>query len=147
MRKEPALCYLPGGKSTQSQVQNGRRKLVVNQLIKDLFECSGCGECCRWEGYVLLEEADIQRLAGFLGMDELAFIERHTRLASNRRQLALLDQDNGSCAFLEGNRCLVYEARPEQCRTFPFAWRVSEGCPALDRLSASGPAQEESEVS
>jgi Fe-S-cluster containining protein len=30
----------------------------------------------------------------------------------------------------------VYEARPEQCRTFPYAWSVAEGCPELDKLLA-----------
>ena len=69
-----------------------------------------------------------------MGISEAEFIDRHTRLAPNRQQLALLDQADGSCAFLDGNRCSVYAARPEQCRTFPFAWRVAEGCPELDRL-------------
>jgi Fe-S-cluster containining protein len=27
-----------------------------------------------------------------------------------------------ACAFLDGARCTVYEARPTQCRTFPF-WK------------------------
>jgi Fe-S-cluster containining protein len=73
-------------------------------------------------------------MAEFLGLSESEFIEKHTRLAPNRQQLALLDQADGSCAFLEGNRCAVYEARPEQCRSFPYAWRVSQGCPELDKL-------------
>ena len=98
------------------------------------FKCSGCGTCCRWTGSVLLTEKDIVRMADFLHLSEQEFIDAHTRLAPSRKQLALLDQEDGSCAFLEGNRCSVYEARPEQCRTFPYAWSVSEGCPELDRL-------------
>jgi Fe-S-cluster containining protein len=86
---------------------------------------------------VLLVESDHPRLAAHLGLSEQEFVERHTRLAPNRRQLALLDQPDGSCAFLQGNRCSVYEARPEQCRTFPYAWNVAEGCPELDRLTAN----------
>ncbi len=103
------------------------------------FACEGCGTCCRWSGSVLLTDADIAALADHLEMTEQAFIDRHTRLAPNRIQLALLDQADGSCAFLDGSRCSVYAARPEQCRTFPFAWRVSEGCPALDRLRNADP--------
>ncbi len=48
-------------------------------------------------------------------------------------------QDTEDCVFLEQNRCAVYEARPTQCRTWPFwpenmnskAWKrdVIDFCP------------------
>jgi Fe-S-cluster containining protein len=98
------------------------------------FECQQCGICCRWEGDVLLEPEDVPRLAVATGLSEAEFIERYTVLASNRRQLSLSEHSDGSCVFLEENRCAHYDARPEQCRTFPHAWRVVEGCPALDAL-------------
>jgi Fe-S-cluster containining protein len=110
---------------------------MLHPQVISRFKCSGCGECCRWSGAVLLEDADLGRLATHLGLSEQEFIDRHTRLAPNRRQLALLDQDDGSCAFLQGDRCTVYEARPEQCRSFPYAWHVAKGCPELDRLTAT----------
>jgi Fe-S-cluster containining protein len=110
---------------------------MLNPQVLKQFSCSGCGECCRWIGAVLLAGSDHPRLAAHLGLSEQEFIDRHTRLAPNRRQLGLLDQADGSCAFLEGNRCSVYEARPKQCRTFPYAWSVAEGCPELDKLVAS----------
>lgn len=100
------------------------------------FKCTGCGTCCRWAGSVLLTDRDIAVLADRLEMKEQEFIDRHTRLAPNRQQLALLDQPDGSCEFLEGNRCCIYDARPAQCRSFPFDWSVAEGCPELDKLSA-----------
>ena len=109
---------------------------MLNQEILDQFKCSGCGDCCRWTGSVLLTDADLPRLALHLDLSDQDFIDKHTRLAPNRQQLALRDQSDGSCAFLEGNRCSIYEARPEQCRTFPAAWHVQEGCPELDQLIA-----------
>lgn len=109
---------------------------MVSSDILARFSCSGCGECCRWSGSVVLTENDIAVLAAHLDMEPDEFIARHTRLAPNRKQLALLDQQDGSCAFLQGDRCSIYEARPQQCRTFPFAWRVAEGCPELDKLLA-----------
>jgi len=109
---------------------------MPNSDILEAFECTGCGDCCRWSGSVLLTDSDIARIANHLGFPELEFIDRHTRLAPNRIQLALLDQKDDSCAFLENNRCSIYEARPRQCRTFPYAWSVPEGCPALDTLLA-----------
>jgi Fe-S-cluster containining protein len=105
------------------------------ELLKK-FECTGCGDCCRWSGSVLLTDRDIARLAKELGLSQQEFINRHTRLAPNRTQLALIDNPDESCSFLDGNRCSVYEARPEQCRSFPYVWSVSEGCPPLDKLLA-----------
>jgi Fe-S-cluster containining protein len=107
---------------------------MISLTILEAFKCNGCGECCRWSGSVLLTESDIAKLAIHLGLSEADFIERHTRLAPNRIQLALLDQKDESCFFLKDNRCRVYDARPEQCRTFPFAWSVPQGCPPLDEL-------------
>lgn len=109
---------------------------MLDLHILDQFKCSGCGECCRWTGAVLLTESDLPRLADHLKVSEQEFIDRHTRLAPNRQQLALLDKPDGSCEFLEENRCALYEARPEQCRTFPYAWSVPQGCPELDKLVA-----------
>jgi len=107
---------------------------MLDSTILENFECTGCGECCRWSGSVLLTDRDIAAMAAHLGLTEQEFIDRHTRLAPNRIQLALLDHADGSCAFLEGDRCSIYNARPEQCRSFPFAWSVPDGCPALDKL-------------
>lgn len=107
---------------------------MIDPSILKTFKCTGCGDCCRWSGSVLLTDNDIASIAAHHGLSEQEFIDRHTRLAPNRIQLALLDHDDGSCSFLEGDRCSIYESRPEQCRSFPFAWSVPEGCPALDEL-------------
>ena len=98
------------------------------------FVCQQCGVCCRWEGHVLLTEEDIARMAAELKLSEDAFIEQYTLLADNRRQLSLTEYPDGRCIFLGDNHCLHYAVRPEQCRSFPHAWRVTEGCPALDKM-------------
>ena len=107
---------------------------MLNQKILNKFKCSGCGDCCRWTGFVLLTDLDTLRIAEAAGMLEEEFINNHTRLSPNRKQLALLDQADGSCEFLTGNACSVYEGRPDQCRTFPYEWSVPAGCPELDKL-------------
>ena len=95
------------------------------------FVCQGCGACCRWSGHVLLTAADIAALVRQLALTEDGFIQRHTALAANRAQLSLAEQADGACCFLgPDNACLVYAARPQQCRDFPHTWRVA-GCPAL----------------
>lgn len=79
---------------------------------------------------MLLTQDDIKALAPARGLDEESFIQRYTRLASNRAQLSLTEKPDGACVFLDdAGRCVVYNARPEQCRRFPFDWSVS-GCPA-----------------
>ena len=55
-------------------------------------------------------------------MTESAFIDRFTRLASDRRGLALLDKPNGECVFLDGDLCSIQPVKPHQCRDFPNLW-------------------------
>ncbi len=109
---------------------------MLDLKILEDFKCRGCGECCRWSGSVLLTDRDIAVMAVSLGLTELEFIDQYTRLAPNRIQLALLEHADGSCLFLEGDRCKVYEVRPEQCCSFPYTWSVKAGCPELDKLLA-----------
>jgi len=103
----------------------------------DSFQCQQCGLCCRWEGHVLLTDEDITRLATATGLSEDEFIDRHTILAANRRQLSLAEYPDGRCVFMEGNGCMHYDARPTQCRNFSHTWRVAEGCPALEEQDKS----------
>ena len=100
------------------------------------FKCRQCGACCSWSGHVLLTDADIVRLAAAAELPEESFIALYTVLATNRRQLSLADAPGGSCVLLKKGRCTFYEARPTQCRDFPHGWRVTEGCPALDKTSS-----------
>jgi len=86
------------------------------------IQCERCGACCRWPGEVRLEPAEITALATFLGLGETDFIEQHTRLRKDRRGLALREQPDRSCLFLDGNRCLVQPVKPQQCREFPNRW-------------------------
>lgn len=87
-----------------------------------LLECQRCAACCRWPGEVCVGDDEITKLASFLGLSELEFIERHTRLRRDRRGLALQEHPDGSCAFLEGKDCRVQEVKPQQCRDFPTPW-------------------------
>lgn len=107
---------------------------MITEDMKRSFKCQQCGACCRWSGHVLLTDADITRFAVALGLSEADFIDRYTMLAANRRQLSLTENADGSCIFLEENGCLYYDARPEQCRSFPYRWRVASGCPALEAM-------------
>lgn len=74
-----------------------------------------------------MDDARIAAIAAYLDIPEQDFIDRYTRLAPDRRGLALLDADDGACCFLgSDNRCRIYPVRPRQCSEFPKTWRVPE---------------------
>ena len=85
-------------------------------------ECQRCTACCRWPGQVRLSEAEITRLAAFKGLGENEFIQQFTRLRWDRGGLALKEQPDGACIFLEGENCAVQPVKPQQCREFPNLW-------------------------
>ena len=86
------------------------------------FECQPeCGRCCTGdsrEGSVFLEPDDIERLAGFFNVTLHAFLRDHTVDEDGERALAVTASRD--CRFLTAGQCTVYEARPVQCRTYPF---------------------------
>jgi Fe-S-cluster containining protein len=107
------------------------------------FECQGCGACCRKRGecvYVYLTLRDRRRLAAHLGLPTRTFTARYTEKDDGE---FVLRQPGEECPFLCGDFCTVYEARPDQCRTWPFwaenldpaVWEieVASFCPGAGR--------------
>ena len=107
------------------------------------FECTGCGHCCRWgEGYVWVSERDIHAMAEHLGLDVVEFAREYVRRIGTC--YSLKERADYRCVLLdEDERCRVYDARPTQCRTYPFwdeniktarAWdALAEDCPGLNQ--------------
>jgi Fe-S-cluster containining protein len=107
------------------------------------FECRpDCGVCCTNHedyAYVYLADGDLERMAELLQMTPEAFEEQYT---TSDDGWTVLRMDEPDCPFLEQGRCRVYEARPTQCRTFPFwpenlssavRWRrLRRFCPGVD---------------
>lgn len=93
-------------------------------FLFDPTACEVCrGECCRWGGYVWVREEEIQAMAELMDMGLEAFANEYLKAAYNRLSLQerLRDGESHCCLFDPFNsNCLVYEARPEQCRTFPY---------------------------
>lgn len=96
------------------------------------FECQGSGRCCvsRGEyGFVYLSKQDRPRLAKFFRLSTAEFLARFCKkdpggwvLRSRKR----------ACIFLKDKQCSVYEARPTQCRTWPF-WPENMGAKTWSR--------------
>jgi Fe-S-cluster containining protein len=120
------------------------------------FNCSQCGNCCTGApGFVWVKKSEIEALAALRDQDVAAFEKEYVRNVGIRKSLR--EFSNGDCVFFdnESRRCLVYDARPRQCRTWPFwesnlkspeAWAATcEVCPGsgkgkvytLDQIESS----------
>jgi Fe-S-cluster containining protein len=85
------------------------------------FRCLACGQCCTGApGHVWLRAAEIAALAAALGMEAPAFEAAFVRTLGQRKSLT--ERDDGDCVLFDKatRRCTVYDARPAQCRTWPF---------------------------
>lgn len=85
------------------------------------FTCTECGDCCTGApGYVWVNQQEIDAMAARIGMPVAEFERRHVRQIGVRRSLK--ERKNFDCVLLdpETRKCTAYEARPRQCRTWPF---------------------------
>lgn len=106
------------------------------------FECQCSGKCCRFrDGYnrVYVTPDERRALARARGLSTSAFTREYCIAAEGEYSLKAKD---GACVFLDKGLCSVYEARPLQCRTWPFwpenmspkAWAaVSAFCPGVGK--------------
>ena len=110
------------------------------------FSCKRCSVCCRYdEGFVFLTENDIDSLKTTLKINSKEFLEIYCRwipMGDGKNNLSLKEKSNYDCIFWQGDGCLVYQARPIQCRAFPFwqsvlndekSWKTAaRDCPGMN---------------
>jgi uncharacterized protein len=109
------------------------------------FECQQSGKCCVSRGsygFVYLTAADRKRLAQSLSLTVREFTKLHCEKTDGFTHLKEIPEQQ-NCKFFKGGGCSVYEARPTQCRTWPFwpenmsakAWslEVASFCPGVGR--------------
>lgn len=85
------------------------------------FECTQCGDCCTGApGYVWVNNEEIAAIAKLVGLEPEAFEDQYVRRVGARK--SLVEFPSGDCVFFDGQtrKCTVYDARPRQCRTWPF---------------------------
>lgn len=108
------------------------------------FQCTGCGACCTGSpGFVWVDEEEIEEMAQFLGIEVAHFVERYVRRVEGRWSLREL-MPNYDCVFLKDKKCTLYEARPRQCRTFPFWPKIMESREAWEKAARSCEGMSES---
>lgn len=107
------------------------------------FECQGSGRCCVSRdgyGYVYVTLEDRRRFADYFKMTVKEFTKEYCEKDDG---IWKIRDFTSACRFLKDNRCSVYEARPTQCRTWPFwpetlqarAWNdeVAAYCPGVGK--------------
>lgn len=109
------------------------------------FQCQGSGNCCTSHGefgFVFLTLEDRRRFAKHLNISTAAFTRQYCDIKDGVWHLKE-DPKNPDCMFLKNKRCSTYEARPTQCRTWPFwpevlnpkSWKkeVASFCPGIGK--------------
>ncbi|MBN1837483.1 MAG: YkgJ family cysteine cluster protein, partial [Spirochaetales bacterium] len=94
------------------------------------FECTRCSRCCRHApGYVFLSQEDLRLLAETSGMSPRGFFEEYCREVDlyGIPRVSLRERDNYDCILWNDGGCSLYEARPLQCRSYPF-WSSNLAC-------------------
>jgi len=117
------------------------------------FSCTQCGNCCTGPpGAVWFDEEQGRRMAKHLGLDEQTFYRRFARKIDGQWSLQERSTEHGfDCIFLDRKItagkavCSLYDARPAQCRTWPFwpenlatprHWKMAKiqtPCPGMDK--------------
>ena len=110
------------------------------------FSCQMCGNCCRGfdEGEVYLFRDDIFQLAKHLNITSKEGLRKFSQKYFKVIETTFFYKESGEkrgktfkfntlafaftgndehCHFLVNNQCTVHEARPFQCRCFPF-WKM-----------------------
>lgn len=108
------------------------------------FQCTQCGDCCTGApGFVWVNQEEIDAIAAKINLDVEEFEKKYVRRIGMRR--SLVEYPNGDCVFFdtEKRNCTVYEARPRQCKTWPWwnsnitseeAWEeTKQACPGCGK--------------
>ncbi|QXO94493.1 YkgJ family cysteine cluster protein [Methanospirillum purgamenti] len=95
-------------------------------IIQDVgFSCTLCGRCCTTEfnGHVFLLDDDAARIKKI--KPEVLVPAPEFELVDGEGNFyvsgyALRVREDGTCVFLENNRCAIYENRFAICRIYPY---------------------------
>ncbi len=106
-------------KGKGKQAKDGKKQPWYAEGLR--FECTQCGACCSGEpGYVWVSDDEIDALAAEMGLETVAFERKFVRQVGHDK--SLIEYPDGDCILLDPvtRNCTAYQARPIQCRTWPF---------------------------
>ena len=110
----------------QKQYKQFLQRADKNKVLKQLpdlheeafekIDCLKCANCCK-NYSPRFKTPDIKRISKYLKMKEGVFIEKYLTLDNEGDYVV----KTKPCPFLgRDNYCNIYEARPSDCRRFPY---------------------------
>jgi Fe-S-cluster containining protein len=91
------------------------------------FGCTACGRCCQNDGEVWLDADEFCDLTSHLKLPPAVVLEKYSEKVMSgwvklKNKVSDKASESDRCIFLDddGKKCTVYEARPVQCRTYPW---------------------------
>jgi len=102
--------------------------IIKKENFPYVFDTSACnicqGRCCTGEsGYIFVNKIEAQKICEVLEIDIKTLIDKY--LYKKGYKYSIKETKIGEsyeCVFYDRdiNGCKIYNARPEQCKTFPF---------------------------
>ncbi len=109
---------------------------IAADIWAEKFGCICCGACCtrRINNHIFLldHDATIARHidpASCVPAPDPEFCDQHGTLYVSGYALRMREDAEGSCWFLESDRCRIYDQRFSGCRIYPHMLRRSAGVP------------------
>ena len=104
------------------------RDLMKKEGYPYIFNPSACeecqGRCCTGEsGYIYVSKQEMKKISKLLELNLKDFMDQY--LFKKDYKYSIKERINGDsheCIFYDvsSNGCKIYDARPIQCKTFPF---------------------------
>ena len=88
----------------------------INDEVTAQIDCTTCGNCCQSIKPVL-DSPDISEFAAGLKISISELQEKH--LKQPREKMSKFHFNTLPCPFLRDKRCLNYDYRPQDCRSYP----------------------------
>lgn len=92
---------------------------ILASEVQEHVDCTSCANCCR-HSVVSVNKSEIELIAEYIGTTPEAAVRRYTGPDPEVPALRTLRNSEKGCVFLDGNLCMIYEARPKTCRDFPY---------------------------
>ncbi len=98
------------------------------RVLKDIgFRCTGCAKCCTrvFNGHVFLLDRDVAALEAidpdaYEPAPDPEFCDQNGTFYVSGYALRAKEDESGSCYFLDGGRCRIYDRRFAICRIYPY---------------------------
>ena len=91
---------------------------ILASNVQRQVDCTACANCCR-HSVVPVSKLEIEKISTHLGMTCEAVTRLYTVRDPDAPASRILLNSGEGCVFLDGNLCMIYEARPKTCRNFP----------------------------